>query len=567
MTLTTDDVYNAIKAVEVDFSLPAPYFVVHVGSLDARNGQFRGLRTTSETDPEPLQGDRPNPPPRFVGSHRVIVTVKRRRRTVTRQPAPLVPLAPVLVELAVSNVSTNWSVIVGGDEYTASPTQTSILINVWDKPMVRWRLTVGQHTIEDVVWFQRPNGPPAAAAGAFTIPLLPLTIVYSPPVDSLRASSATYTTTEATGSTVDFGIDRDFSSTVPVSGSMFLTSLSLAKGSFDAAALAMKVTGNKAASEAFSGISGQIGQVTVTEQTGLANGTETSLTLTQAASDELRATVTNGGPGVGDVFYFLRDLRMIWLYVDGRLRLWPLSYTKASITAGGLRQHAESIGIAAADAQTLLALDPLENRESEPAAWPSERFILLETLEYAFGGVLSHTFSMSRNSQLRRTQRAYKTNSAGWDAGPLLKALGLGGSETTTVSITNAVGTDTSATVSIAADLVSGPQERFLVNLWYDDLFGTFLFEQLAPSETPRLTGSGTGPAQQVTLRAAGKVYRTVTGADGLFQFHAPSIPTGRASLDIEGTTRSITIKSNPTQVPAQTTHRPPGTDPEQLHP
>lgn len=546
MSLSADDVYQAVKAAESTFPLPAPYFTVDVGTFNVATGVFNGLNTDTEVDQEPVEhgpGQHPrNPAPRFIGSNRVSVSIDARfHRTITTEPAPHVPLAPVLVKFSVTNAATSWTVRVNGADTSVRAGRSSVLVDVWDAAAARWRISIGSRVRSDIVWFQRPHGPHPAALGAFTIPVLPLTIVYAPPVDSLGASSAKYSAAKTVGSTVDFGVTTDVSSTVPVQGSMFLTSLSLAKGTFEVDALALKATGNKVASDVFSQISAQIGEISSTEQTGVADGTESTMTLIQSTSDELRATVTSGGPGVGDVLYFYRDVRMIWSYVDGRLRLCPLSFTRTFLSATGLREHADAAGISAADATALLALDPFTGPEGQHTL-AADRFTFLETWEYGFGVAFTHTVSTTRETNRRTTHREYTTESSGWDAGPLFKALGLGGSDTTTVTVTNAVGEKTSSTVTLEANLVSGPQDLFVVNIWYDNLFGTFAFESVPAGPTVKFKGTGTGAAEEVTLRAGGKMFRTVTGPDGRFRFRAPHIPSGDALLRVGGVTRSVTI-------------------------
>ena len=59
-------------------------------------------------------------------------------------------------------------------------------------------------------------------------------------------------------------------------------------------------------------------------------------------------------------------------------------------------------------------------------------------------------------------------------------------------------------------------------------------FQQLLPTATPRLTGTGE-PGQVVTLEAGGRTYRTAVGADGKYAFHAPTIPAGAALVSVAG--------------------------------
>ena len=317
------------------------------------------------------------------------------------------------MKFSVTNAATAWTVRVNGADTSVRAGKRSVLVDVWDAEAARWRITIGSRVHEDVVRFQRPQGPHPAALGAFTIPVLPLTIVYAPPVDSLGASSAKYSTAKTVGNTVDFGLTTDVSSTVPVSGSMFLTSLSAMKGTLEVDALALKAS--PTASEVFSKVADQIGQISSTEQKGVVDGTESTITLVQSTSDELRATVTNGGPGVGDELHFFLDLRMIWSYVDGRLRLCPLSFRRTFLPASALRDQAAP-GISAADATALLALDPFSGPAGRHTL-PADRFTFFETWEYGFGAAFTHMASTTRETDRRTTHRKYTTELSGWTLG------------------------------------------------------------------------------------------------------------------------------------------------------
>jgi hypothetical protein len=66
--------------------------------------------------------------------------------------------------------------------------------------------------------------------------------------------------------------------------------------------------------------------------------------------------------------------------------------------------------------------------------------------------------------------------------------------------------------VTATANLVSGPDDYFTVNIWYDALFGTFAFQQLPLAEEPRIAGTGATPGREVVLEAGGLEYRSVAG-------------------------------------------------------
>jgi len=95
--LTPEQLYQLIKEYEAEIPIPAPFVTIDVGTFDAATGKFTGLTTLVINDPEPLEhepGQSPiNPAPRFEGAEYVTVSIDARwRETVTREPAPVVPV-------------------------------------------------------------------------------------------------------------------------------------------------------------------------------------------------------------------------------------------------------------------------------------------------------------------------------------------------------------------------------------------------------------------------------------------------------------------------------------------
>lgn len=538
MTLTADQVYDLIKQEEAQFMVPAPYVTIDVGTLDAATGSFTGLRTTSERDPEPLPhgpNQHPvNPPPKFVGQRWVSITIDSSwHETVTSTPAPKVALAPVLLRFSVINAPAGWSVSAAGVTLTASAGQTSLLVNVWDAAIVGWTLTAGGFTVTDSLRIQRPAGPPAAALGAFTIPVLPVTIVYAPPADSLGTSTATYTTAETVGTSVDVGFSNETSSTVPVRATGFVGELQGFTGGLTAEAAVLQAAGAASVASVFTTVVGQLGQVTSTHQDTVSDGTDTTFTVSQSTTDTAGTSTAGGGPGDGDVLHFYKDLRMVWAYVDGDLRLCPLDQTDVFVTARGLRDNPGDTKLTAADAAALLALDPFVPSPTA-ATLAADRFTLLERLEYGHGASIVKKLDFTRDTKQQVTHKQVSTDSTTWDAGPILKALGVGGTTTASFTLTNATGTDVSETVTATANLASGANDYFVVNVWYDSLFGTFAFQPLPPAAEPRIAGTGATPGQEVILEAGGLQFRSVAGPDGSYQFRAPGIPVGEVTVTFD---------------------------------
>jgi hypothetical protein len=126
-TLTPGQLYQLMKEVEAEIPVPAPYVTVQVGTFDAATGTFTGLTT------EVIVGDKPEPgetnvsPPEFQGSEYVYHSINAQgRETVTRVPAPSVPVAAVLLQFNVTNFTGPWSVTVDGYTTNAAAGQASV---------------------------------------------------------------------------------------------------------------------------------------------------------------------------------------------------------------------------------------------------------------------------------------------------------------------------------------------------------------------------------------------------------------------------------------------------------
>ena len=57
--------------------------------------------------------------------------------------------------------------------------------------------------------------------------------------------------------------------------------------------------------------------------------------------------------------------------------------------------------------------------------------------------------------------------------------------------------------MTVTANFVSGPDDYFIINIWYDSLFGTFAFQPVEPLATRSLTGSEQAGRGEVLEAAA----------------------------------------------------------------
>lgn len=540
--MTPDQLYDLIKQTEGIVPIPAPYVTINVGTLDAVTGKWSGLTTTSTTDPEPVEhgpNQHPtNPAPHFAGSKWISVTIDARwHRTITEVPAPLVAIAPVLLQFTVANASTPWSVTVNGVTQSAPAGQNTLTINAWDLPIIEWSIQAGANSHSDGLRIQRKAGIPAV--GAFTIPVIPVAIVYAPPADSQKKSTATYGTTDTVGTTVSWDLSTDSSQTVEpgfTDGSAFRAFLSVVSTAFGVAGGAAYMS----ASKYLASFSSLFPSETDSDQQGIVEDNGGSLTLTYAQASLLGTSAIGGGPGVGDNIIFYKNVRVAWAYNDGRWLLCPFGWTIVTVTATILQNQLAQVGISSEDQQLLLSLDPFV-AGGPFATLPSDRFtippgIAETSIEYGGGATFDQKYTVTRDTKTATTTKTYSTDTSTWEPGTLLRMFGLGTQKSqTTTTVTNAVGSEVSDTVTLDANLISGQDDVFAVSIWYDNLFGTLAFQQIALAKQPIVSGVAALPSEVVRLEAGGKVHVTVADSKGAFAFRASNIAAGSARLLLRG--------------------------------
>jgi hypothetical protein len=532
--LTPDDLYAAIKQWEGTFPLPAPYVTVDVGTFDAAAGTFTGLKTTVEFDPEPIEhqpGQHPvNPAPRYAGVRWVEVTINAQwQRTITSVPAPKVPLAPVQLNFSVANTSAAWSVTVNGKTTTVPSGQTTLNVGIWDLDHAAWTVQAGASSYHDTLRIQRPG--PIPATGGFTIPIIPVSIIYAPPADSLKLSTGSYGAGDTVGTTMSYEFSTDTSDTVPTTIPQF-AGASLLKGYLT---LMSKVLGDSTdEGKVLAGISDQIGTLSSSTTTGDIESYASQITVTDTSSTTFTTNTAGGGPGAGDEIAYLKNVMIIWMYYEGQLQLVPISATGVTVTAQHLQGNPE--GISADDQARLLALDPFV-AGGPFAALPADRFIVPDGVsphvEYGGGLTVDHKYSVTRSTVTTTTDKKYTTDTSSWEPGPVLKMLGFGDRTQVTASQTNATGDQVSSTVTLDANLAAGPDDYFAVNIWFDQLFGTWAFQQVPVAPTPLLSGSGAVPGETVLLQAGNETYMTVADKNGHYTFRNSTIPKGIAKLTV----------------------------------
>ena len=546
------DVYNQIKSIESVFKPPIDYVTIDVGTFDAATGAFAGLTTTTETDPEPLEhgpNQKPvNPKPHFSGQSWLSTTIDSRwRQTVKSVPAPTVGLAPVLLKFSIKNHGgASWSLNVAGKPVTVPAGQSSTTVNIWDLIIVSWSVNLGSKSYSDQIMIQRSAGK-LVGAGAFTIPALPLAIVYAPPADAATQSKATYGVAQSVGTTSSFQFSSDTSTSHPALP-FLLDGLKGMQDGLKTLSDALSFSPDadlKTLGKVLGTIASGIGTISGSDSTGTVSVDGGSITLTQTNSQNILAETKNGGPGAGDTIHYLRDAKFAWVVADGKLTIALLGGINTFFPASFLAAHAtdtKTTSLPPDVVQQLLAMDPFVTGGGM-VALPPDRFEDIDAqvqgpFEYGGGQTLSGAYSQTFTTTETHSHNNYTTHSQDFQPGWLAKLFGAdAGGLKTTVSMTQAAGTTRSDTQSINWELHSGTNERFVVEIWRDRVFGTYAFRQEPVSSTARFQGVAKGADgkplqnQRVKLTVQGKTYSTMTDQAGHFAFFARNIPAGTASL------------------------------------
>lgn len=540
--MTPDQLYQLVKNVEHVFAVPAPYKTITVGTFDDGTGKFTGLTTRVETDPEPVAHgphDQPvNPPGRFVGEVWITTSIDSRwRRTTTRTPAPRAGAAPVSLQFAITHPGGDWSVTVNGKTTSAPASQTTISCDIWDCTSVGWTIHCGSRSHSDHLLIQRDGA--LIGLGAFTIPALPVSIVYAPPVDAERQSTACYGRSETIGTTLTISLSGEASTARPAVPARYADVPQL-KAILDVAGQALGKIQNpyaQAIGGALSTIAGGLGTMTATATTGKITTTETQAIATETLASSLCARADVGGPGSGDAFQYFRDVKCVWLMYEGLLRITPIQYASdAALSASYLKSaigNPSRTGLPDDALTALLALDPFV-AGGPTAALPTDRFELRQTLEYGGGlardGSDSYTFSTTTT----RKTASYTTRVEDYTPGWLSSLLGVP-KETikSTWTFSSAAADTQSRTVSVSWHLASGASERFVVELLFDRLFGTFAFRPVQASPTARLLGTAAARQLVRLTTSDGKTFSTQSDGQGRYAFFASTLHDGPASLAV----------------------------------
>lgn len=600
--LSYEDAYQAIKNLEADGSalpLPPPTATVHVGSIDQKTGNVTyAVQTFVQTIalPAATQPGLPSLPTHLeavmhetrVGDGGLSGTeggpgvVNPGNPTQPPPPSPPVQITVAVVQTDAVNLTVSFDVINAPstgfteklhenkvssavDAGGMVPTGTTGNVTITEYPTTTWGsrifVNVGLATssMGDTPYVDPPlstvplqlsvNGqisfihlailrPPVLGLGAFTMPALPVAIVFAPPQGALKKNSnalndkLTITrsmTTSYTSSTQTKTAPAYQTSDILAKIADLATAASVLVGGWPAIAVAVGLAAAssssttsssttdgknqstdlttsdalkdfssvaKAVSDVLSGFGDQgasSGQTTVTVETD----NTFSLAVTQS---DTYGSEQGAGPGVGDRFIYLRNVRAIWFNLNGDVGMTILGYDgvlayAASDLIGDLESlngggQATTTGLDVQTLQTLLDLDPyylLSKRRDSAAVGPPlvgpPRFTPASPPGRAGDGSLSTGDVFSQSNETISETKTVNTNQTvsvtdvkpGW----IDVIFGADNTETTTtLTITNGATVDDKSdeTITNTITMVSqGDGDTYDIQIYYDQLFGTIV--------------------------------------------------------------------------------------------
>ncbi len=554
--------YRYIQCVESHIVVPRPSGTLRVGTFDAATGQFRGLTSTTQYHP----GDR-------IGA--------------LVPPHDTVNAVDVSVSFEVINLKAgSLSVTANGHTVTALPGQTVVTIPVGKANTVWWTLQAGTWSYPEAaaglaclragVRCERVviDRPPLIGAGAFKIPILPLAIVYEPPMNRecssnpTRCNRAIYAAGTQYGTTTRLTLSHSRSSTTDVPGDVddqlhgTMESIGGAVGQIDNPYA-------KAVGAALQAIAAILPYNSGTTTGGTQVTQQHTLRIMQTRSD-VYPTSAHQGPGAGDVIVFVQGVKVAWLADSGRVRLGYLGHDVLQmVTAGFLRSGgaAARLRLSQESIDALLALDPfvtpvvVTNRiptggfgtASSPRGRLSpSRFVPFEV--YGVNGDQQHVFhyDVLHSDLVDSTQFTTVVDESHTG---LLSAITPGWDDRT-IRLTTTQGNTGEVTkgnwVEVTSQFYGDPDNYYQIQAYYDRIFGTIAFTSQQPSGEPTVSGvvrDAAGrllPRAPVTLTLGTQRLSTNTDAQGRYRFYASPGAQGTARLTVGRVSRAIPLAGAP---------------------
>lgn len=570
-----EEVYRNLQALEDRLPIPRSYATARVGTFDALTGVFTSEATgTRRIAYYPPSEERPRAPARAIGAEwewpsievdavnvGLVFDIQNPQGGVSgvsirvvdpyRYPTEQVPLREI--EASVPSFATRRVVLTA---------------DVQDAYGLYWTVRSGRRSYNGKLFIDRSR---IVGVGVFTLPALPIAVVYDPPLDldddPHTHNSATRTVTRAIGTRTSLTLTNENRLGPPAA---IVTNQDLAG--------AIKFVGSALKQVTVSGISPYAAVGAILEafageleryqpdQYTEAETLEESLLLGNVFQDRI-TTVSQGGPGMGDVIHYLVQPRFAWFAEGGRLTIAYLGHKEvANHSVAFLKANSSGLmdyGLDSSTIRALLELDPFAIEGPGAlleAPRYGQRFSYLDTFDIA-GAAPGQTLSLTRTNVVRR-ETVESTLNAPDRHPPYLyffvgRGVGEDWSTTTTLVRNTALEEETKTRVEeVSFDFYAPLLERQIIELWYDNVFGTVAFREV-PACEPMIWGSlrdargAPLPGHPVAVEVAGRRYSSRSDAGGNYTFVACTIKErkGTGTILTKNVGRKFKFKGAPVRV------------------
>jgi hypothetical protein len=387
-------------------------------------------------------------------------------------------------------------------------------------------------------------------AGAMTIPVLPTSLVYSPIVDSQHKNQASNTVTNTVGNISTFSISRQDSTQVPIP-SIFQTTADVKNvmSGIGTVLSNIPIPIVAAIGKGLTVIASGLGSTTATQTDTLQTTQQNTLSVTDSVSTVRTAVSSEGGPGLGDLIIYYRDVKVVWFSNNGQMQLAVLGYSSAIQTsAAQLQQALKSLqgkpqgtldsqwALDEVSIRALLSIDPFA-AGGPGVELPSSRFVLVTERPVEIGAgetdvTYTHTVTSSEMSSTNQITAQSETDSPGF-----LSFLGIGITQLKTVSWQISQGSSTqnsaSATYSNAYKMFGSGSEHYAFEVYFDVVFGVFAFRSVPVNPPVTISGvvrSEAGhplPDTAVHITTSKRTYFAKTNEKGEYSASLPNIDQG----------------------------------------
>jgi hypothetical protein len=518
-----DQIFDVLRGEEARFPFPTSKRTFTVGTFNATTGRFT---YSVPTYTEKIDA----PKPKVLKGGRI----------------DSVNVVDVNLKFKVTNRKGAFTVRVPGVPAATTSDSDSVTVPIGAAEAVSFTVSSGAKTFESELPLTVTRL--MAAAGAFTMPAFPVAIIYAPPPDRRKKNVSQWSVANNTGNTTTVSFTDSQSTTRPVQPQFTNVNfmVNVIKTYSEAFGLVQGSTLAKGISIALGKIAGALGSASATETRGISVSSQHSVTLSLTNQQTVTTDSNNGGPGSGDLIYYLKNVKLAW-FADraGPLRVAVFGHDGIGVTSVGFLKGGGQTDLDPETVTAFLGLDPFV-AGGPSATLPADRYSYIDTIDLNGGEIkVVETYALTEQDtrQITTTSKQVQKNEAGF-----LRWIGLGvtdeeSTEATQTHSSSSQSTNTH-TVSNAVDLFAQADERYSVEVYCDVIFGTFAYRQVPSSPQPQLKGMALTAAgqpaanQMVTLRNNGRKFTTRTDAQGRYSFHASTLKPGNSELAMGGVTR-----------------------------